>query len=60
MYVKAHWVTRTIFSVSGLDSIVSVMLDDEESLLEFCNYPDEQVSLVFLLLSNVSSLIQTY
>lgn len=27
---------------SSLDSTVSVMLDDEESLLEFCNYPDEQ------------------
>ncbi|KAL4234229.1 meiosis-specific cyclin Rem1 [Mactra antiquata] len=27
---------------SGLDGIVSVMLDDEESLIELCNFPDEQ------------------
>lgn len=33
---------HTIDDPSVLDSAVSVMLDDEESLLEFCNFPDEQ------------------
>lgn len=34
--------THTADDPSVLDSAVSVMLDDEESLLEFCNFPDEQ------------------
>ena len=35
-----------VFLFSALDGTVSVMLNDEESLLEFCNFPDNQVGML--------------